>query len=90
MSSVQDVLKRIEDLLMMERLSGVIDDRGKFIVITKDEMKDVVKFIRRRGRVNVTDLAAESNKLIDLTPKPLPAAAEGTPTDVNETDGAPN
>merc|ERR1712166_957601 len=25
----QDVLKRVEDLLMMERISGVIDDRGK-------------------------------------------------------------
>jgi len=68
----QDVLKRVEDLLMMERISGVIDDRGKFICITKKEMDEVAKFMRRRGRVNVTDLAAESNKLIDLRPKDLP------------------
>lgn len=67
----QDVLRRVEDLLSMDRLSGVIDDRGKFIVVTPEEMQAVVKFIRRRGRVNVTDLASESNKLIDLTPKPL-------------------
>ena len=128
---MQDVLKRVEDLLMMERISGVIDDRGepfvvpralttarrpslatashyvdgsccfpracatftnprilpccsecvlnwcllaagKFICITKKEMDEVAKFMRRRGRVNVADLAAESNKLIDLTPKDLP------------------
>jgi len=74
----QDVLKRVEDLLMMERISGVIDDRGKFICITKKELQDVVKFMRRRGRVNVTDLAAESNKLIDLTPKDLPVKDAAT------------
>ena len=45
---------------------------GKFICITKKEMDEVAKFMRRRGRVNVTDLAAESNKLIDLRPKDLP------------------
>ncbi len=38
-------------------------------------MKAVAKFMRRRGRVNVTDLAAESNKLVDLTPKPPKQAA---------------
>merc|ERR1711871_1738820 len=65
----QDAIKRIEDLLMMGRIHGVIDDRGKFICITEDEMKKVAKFIKRRGRVSVMDLAVESNKLIDLTPK---------------------
>lgn len=74
----QDVLKRVEDLLMMERISGVIDDRGKFICITKKEMDEVAKFMRRRGRVNVADLAAESNKLIDLTPKDLPDKGKQT------------
>lgn len=73
---------------MMQRLSGVIDDRGKFIVITAEEMKDVVKFIRRRGRVNVTDLAAESNKLIDLTPKPLSSAVAGTSAEDDNKDAS--
>eukprot|EP00658_Telonema_sp_P-2_P013022 TRINITY_DN14945_c0_g1_i6.p1 TRINITY_DN14945_c0_g1~~TRINITY_DN14945_c0_g1_i6.p1 ORF type:complete len:263 (+),score=58.80 TRINITY_DN14945_c0_g1_i6:449-1237(+) len=78
----QAVLKRIEDLMAMGRLSGVIDDRGKFISITNEELKEVAKFIRRRGRVNVSDLAAESNKLIDLTPKPLPAAPANAPIEI--------
>jgi len=72
----QDAIKRIEDLLMMGRLHGVIDDRGKFICITEDELKQVAKFIRRRGRVTVTDLAIESNKLVDLTPKRKVVTAE--------------
>ena len=65
----QDAIKRIEDLLMMGRIHGVIDDRGKFICVTEDELKAVAKFMKRRGRVSVMDLAVESNKLIDLTPK---------------------
>lgn len=65
----QDAIRRVEDLTSMGRLHGVIDDRGKFICITPEEMKKVAKFIKRRGRVTVTELAMESNKLIDLTPK---------------------
>lgn len=70
----QDVVQRVESLMAMGRLSGVVDDRGKFIMITEQEMKEVAKFIRRRGRINVSDLAAESNKLIDLKPKPVDTA----------------
>jgi len=78
----QDAIKRVEDLLMMGRLHGVIDDRGKFICITEEEMQKVRKFIERRGRVSVSDLAIESNKLIDLTPKKsvkVVAEAEAAP-----------
>jgi CTP-dependent riboflavin kinase len=79
----QDAIKRIEDLLMMGRIHGVIDDRGKFICVTEDEMKAVAKYMKRRGRVSVMDLAVESNKLIDLTPKRKVTAAE------ESTDSAP-
>ena len=53
---------------MMGRIHGVIDDRGKFICVTEDEMKAVAKFIKRRGRVSVMDLAVESNKLVSALP----------------------
>ena len=50
---------------------GVIDDRGKFIYISHEEMEAVAKFIRQRGRVSITDLAESSNQLIHLDPTQL-------------------
>merc|ERR1712183_871665 len=47
-------------------LTGVIDDRGKFIYISQEELEAVAKFIRQQGRVRITDLAMSSNKLITL------------------------
>lgn len=35
----KDVVDRIERLIASKKLSGIIDDRGKFIYITDDEFK---------------------------------------------------
>jgi actin-related protein len=64
----QDAISRLQDLLNQETLVGVIDDRGKFIHITRDELQSVAKFIRQRGRVSLTELVDSSNSLINLTP----------------------
>jgi len=66
---VQEVIDRVENLIEMGRLTGVMDDRGKFIYISKEEMEAVSTFIRQRGRVSITDLAESSNQLIRMTPK---------------------
>lgn len=49
-------------------LSGIIDDRGKFIYITMEELQSVAKFMKQRGRVSIQELAESSNRLITLTP----------------------
>jgi hypothetical protein len=49
--------------------SGVMDERGKFIYISKDEMEAVAAYIRRNGRISIAALAAQSNDLIDLEAK---------------------
>lgn len=54
--------------------AGVIDDRGKFISITPQELDSVAQFIRQRGRVSITELAQASNSLINLTPESRSAA----------------
>jgi len=64
----QDVITRVQELLAQELIVGVIDDRGKFIYITKDELESVAKFIRQRGRVSISELVESSNSLINLTP----------------------
>merc|ERR1711988_903858 len=60
-----DVLRKLED---RDELSGVIDDRGKYVYISPSEMEEVAQFIKRRGRVSIEDIAAQSNKLINLSP----------------------
>lgn len=54
-----------------DRLSGVMDDRGKFIYISIEEMQAVADYIRKHGRVSISHLANNSNEFIDLEPKPL-------------------
>ena len=71
----------------MGYLSGVVDDRGKFIYIERREMQDMAQFIKKKGRVRISALAHESSSLIDLEPKLIAiddaeeeAAAEGEAT----------
>lgn len=63
----QAAIDRIIELQKENRLSGVIDDRGKFIYISEEELKAVAKFIRQRGRVSIAELAENSSTLINLT-----------------------
>ncbi|XP_019251759.1 PREDICTED: DDRGK domain-containing protein 1 [Nicotiana attenuata] len=65
----QECINRINSLEEMGRLSGVMDDRGKYIYISLEEMKAVADYIRREGRVSISHLASKSNQFIDLEPK---------------------
>lgn len=62
----QEAIDRVSQLQADGLLTGVIDDRGKFIYISQEELEAVAKFIRQQGRVSITDLAMSSNKLITL------------------------
>lgn len=63
----QAAIDRIIELQKENRLSGVIDDRGKFIYICEEELLAVAKFIKQRGRVSISDLAENSASLISLS-----------------------
>lgn len=77
----QDTINRIQDLLAEGTLTGVIDDRGKFIYITPEELAAVANFIRQRGRVSITELAQASNSssLGAGSPCPGPSLTEPFP-----------
>merc|ERR1712223_80533 len=62
----QEAIDRVTTLLADGMITGVIDDRGKFIYISREELEAVAKYIKQQGRVSITDLAASSNKLIKL------------------------
>ncbi|CAE7727366.1 unnamed protein product [Symbiodinium sp. CCMP2456] len=61
-------IHRLEELEKMGRLSGIFDDRGKYIYITAEEMGEVAAWLKRKGRVNRAELVAGCNKLIRLDP----------------------
>lgn len=65
----QECINRIASLESMGHLSGVMDDRGKYIHISLEEMKAVADYIKREGRVSIAHLASKSNQFIDLEPK---------------------
>jgi len=58
------VIDRLKELETQERISGVIDERGKFIFISPEELDAVARYIKRKGRVSIEEIAKESNKLI--------------------------
>ena len=73
--NAQEAVDRVKALAEMGQITGVFDDRGKFIYITEEEMRAVGKFVVNKGRVSIAALAAESNKLINLTPGEAPSRA---------------
>ena len=63
-----EVAVRLKQLDQEGRIQGVLDDRGKYVYISKAEFEAVAQFVRRKGRVSKEELAAASNKLINLKP----------------------
>ncbi|OMJ93833.1 hypothetical protein SteCoe_3159 [Stentor coeruleus] len=61
-------VNRINELENTGHLSGILDDRGKYIYITPDEFLSFKKYIQARGRVSRLELCAEGNRLIRLNP----------------------
>jgi len=72
-----DVIDRIHGLEAMGRLTGVMDERGKYIYITLDEMHAVAKHLTKKGRVTISELAAQSSSLIDLEPRTVGTEGAG-------------
>lgn len=66
---MQDAIDRVQRLKESGDLTGVIDDRGKFIFISEEELAAVATFIRQRGRVSIAELVSSSNSLINLQPE---------------------
>ncbi|RHY34160.1 hypothetical protein DYB32_002481 [Aphanomyces invadans] len=60
------VKDHIEKLVASGRLSGILDDRGKFITLSDDEMNAVALHIQRKGRVTLHELGLECNRLIHV------------------------
>ena len=64
--SSTDAVNRVTALEANGAITGVVDDRGKFIYVSTEEMQQVADFVRRKGRVSIAELVRESNSFIDL------------------------
>ena len=69
---MQDVIARISSLESIGRLTGVMDERGKYIYVSEEDMARVASYIKGRGRLSMKELTAHMNEIIDLTPEPEP------------------
>eukprot|EP01063_Lacrimia_lanifica_P005125 TRINITY_DN12947_c0_g1_i1.p2 TRINITY_DN12947_c0_g1~~TRINITY_DN12947_c0_g1_i1.p2 ORF type:complete len:261 (+),score=94.05 TRINITY_DN12947_c0_g1_i1:78-860(+) len=65
---VEELAATMDSLLASGRLTGIHDDRGRFVHITPAEYTAVERYVRQRGRVAVADLAAESSRLVEMQP----------------------
>lgn len=61
-------IERLKQLEKLDRISGIFDDRGKYIHITPAEMKGVADWLRQQGRVGRGDLVAACNRIVRLNP----------------------
>ena len=48
---VQDAISRVQTLEQEGRITGVMDDRGMFIYISREEMAATANFIMSRGQI---------------------------------------
>eukprot|EP00933_Yihiella_yeosuensis_P030114 TRINITY_DN23791_c0_g1_i1.p1 TRINITY_DN23791_c0_g1~~TRINITY_DN23791_c0_g1_i1.p1 ORF type:complete len:300 (+),score=121.55 TRINITY_DN23791_c0_g1_i1:90-989(+) len=62
------VINRLESLQKLDRISGIFDDRGKYIYITAEEQAAVADWLQKRGRINRSDLVAACNRIVRLNP----------------------
>lgn len=72
----QAVINRVVDLQENGTLTGVLDDRGKFIYISMTELEGIAQFVRQRGRVTLAELAEASGSLVSLTPESQELASQ--------------
>jgi len=61
-----DVINTLNSLVLEKSITGVFDDRGKFIYVSESELNAVAKYINQRGRVSLQELIEYSNRLISL------------------------
>eukprot|EP01005_Ploeotia_sp_CARIB1_P001353 NODE_291_length_1010_cov_232.156285_g284_i0.p1 GENE.NODE_291_length_1010_cov_232.156285_g284_i0~~NODE_291_length_1010_cov_232.156285_g284_i0.p1 ORF type:complete len:207 (-),score=62.02 NODE_291_length_1010_cov_232.156285_g284_i0:141-761(-) len=64
--TIDRVVECIEGLVASGSLNGVFDERGKFFLITMEELDHLATFMKQRGRVSVGELTRECNRSIRL------------------------
>lgn len=62
------VLERIKSLEASGYLKGVLDDRGKYISLTEEEVQGLLKAVAKRGKMNRLEMTEEFSRVVRLEP----------------------
>ncbi len=64
--TTRQIVDKIKELETNHLISGIFDERGKYLVIEREEWEAIKKYISARGRVKKTDIMSECAKLIKI------------------------
>ena len=64
----KDVVSQIDELEQSGRLTGITDDKGKYIHITNEEFDRIAAYLKTKGRINRVQLLQEANRIIRMVP----------------------
>ena len=64
--STKELVEKIRSLEKEKLISGIFDERGKYLVIEDSEWGAIRNYISARGRVKKTDIMTECAKLIKI------------------------
>lgn len=59
------MVEMLHEFMADDRLSGILDDRGRFIYISTSEQDRIVEMIEREGKISIADLVAGCNRIIN-------------------------
>lgn len=63
------MIRRLRDLEAKGSFSGALDERGKFVYLTAQEIERLVDFINQKGRLTKgEDIVEAVNRIVRLTP----------------------
>lgn len=65
----KSVIQRIRDLEADDVLTGILDDRGKYIYIEKEEIESLLNCVEKKGKFTKSEMISEFSKLVRLEPK---------------------
>ena len=51
---------RIKRILTIGDIDGIFDERGRFITINPEELKNMAAYLINKGRINILDIAHKS------------------------------
>lgn len=68
MRTAAAAMDRLEQLEKLGKLSGIFDDRGKYIFITSEEMAALAGSLKQKSRISRAELVASCNELVRLKP----------------------
>lgn len=64
--TTKDLVEKIKKLESEQKVSGVFDERGKFLYIEQREWDAVRNYINAKGRLKKSDMMTECAKIIKI------------------------